>query len=84
MPGDHRELYNAALQDPRDAYERVERRAPGYFGADRAKMPVRYGTQSAQLQEIEQPVPRWPGGPSLPNRPLFAVSTRLSKRSSAG
>jgi len=68
---DHRELYNAALQERRDAYERVVRRAPGYFGVDRAKMPVRYNTQSVQLKEIEQPVPRWPGGPSLPNRPLF-------------
>jgi len=48
----HRELYNAALQERRDAYEVVVRRSPGYFGADRAKMPVRYGTQSAQLTDI--------------------------------
>ena len=49
---DHRELYNAALQERRDAYGWVLRRSPGYFGADRAKIPVRYGTQSAQLKEI--------------------------------
>jgi len=49
---DHRELYNAALQERRDADERVVRRAPGYFSADRAKMPVRDSTQSAQLKEI--------------------------------
>lgn len=48
----HRELYNAALQERRDAYDRVVRRAPGYFGDDRLKMPVRYGTQSAQLKDI--------------------------------
>jgi putative transposase len=59
---DHRELYNAALQERRDAYERVVRHSPGYFGADRAKMPVRYGTQSAQLKEIRAANPemaRW-------------------------
>jgi len=59
---DHRELYNAALQERRDAYERVVRRAPGYFSADRAKMPVRYSTQSAQLKEIRAARPemaRW-------------------------
>ncbi len=49
---DHRELYNAALQERRDAYERVVRRSPGFFGSARAKTPVRYGTQSAQLREI--------------------------------
>jgi len=59
---DHRELYNAALQERRDAYEQVVRRSPGYFGADRAKMPVRYSTQSAQLKEIRAANPemaRW-------------------------
>ncbi|MHB1533763.1 MAG: RNA-guided endonuclease InsQ/TnpB family protein [Acidimicrobiales bacterium] len=59
---DHRELYNAALQERRDAYERTVRRSPGYFGADRAKMPVRYGTQSAQLKQIRAARPemaRW-------------------------
>jgi len=62
MFGDHRELYNAALQERRDAYEQVVRRAPGYFSADRAKMPVRYNTQSAQLKEIRAARPemaRW-------------------------
>ena len=49
---DHRELYNAALQERRDAYERTVRRAPGYYGPARAKMPVRCGTQSAQLSQI--------------------------------
>lgn len=49
---DHRELYNAALQERRAAYERVVRRSAGYFGPDRPKMPVRYSTQSAQLKQI--------------------------------
>ncbi|MHB1890970.1 MAG: RNA-guided endonuclease InsQ/TnpB family protein [Acidimicrobiales bacterium] len=59
---DHRELYNAALQERRDAYERTVRRSAGYFGADRPKMPVRYGTQSGQLKEIRVQRPemaRW-------------------------
>jgi len=59
---DHRDLYNAALQERRDAYEWAVRRAPGYFSTDRAKMPVRYGTQSAQLKEIRAARPeiaRW-------------------------
>jgi putative transposase len=58
----HRELYTAALQERRDAYERVVRRSPGYFGADRAKMPVHYSTQSAQLKDIRSLRPemaRW-------------------------
>lgn len=59
---DHRELYNGALEERRDAYERTVRRAPGFFGDGRAKMPVRYGTQSAQLKEIRSVRPemaRW-------------------------
>ncbi|MGH9074721.1 MAG: RNA-guided endonuclease InsQ/TnpB family protein, partial [Acidimicrobiales bacterium] len=48
----HRELYNAALQERRDACEAVVRRSPGYFGPSRAKMPVRYATQSGQSKEI--------------------------------
>jgi len=51
---DHRELYNAALQERRDAYERVVRRSVAYFGPGRPKMPVRYSTQSAQLKEIRE------------------------------
>jgi putative transposase len=49
---DHRELYNAALQERRDADEQVVRRSAAYFGPDRPNMPVRYNTQSAQLKEI--------------------------------
>jgi len=59
---DHRELYNAALQERRGAYERVVRHAPGYFSADRPKMPVCYFTQCAQLKEIRAARPemaRW-------------------------
>ncbi len=59
---DHRELYNAALQERRDAYEVVVRRSAGYFGPSRPKTPVRYGTQSAQLSEIRAARPeiaRW-------------------------
>jgi putative transposase len=58
----HRELYNAALQERRDAYDRTVRRSPGFYGDDRAKMPVRYGTQSGQLKEIRSVRPemaRW-------------------------
>ncbi len=50
----HRELYNAALQERRDAYDVVVRRDPGYYGPGRAKTPVRYGTQSAQLTGIRE------------------------------
>ena len=32
---DHGELYNAALRERRDAYERTVRRAPGYLGLAR-------------------------------------------------
>jgi putative transposase len=59
---DHRELYNAALQERRDAYGAVVRRSAGYFGPSRPKTPVRYGTQSAQLSEIRAARPemaRW-------------------------
>ena len=59
---DHRELYNAALQERRDAYEAVVRRSAGYFGPSRPKTPVRYVTQSAQLSEIRAARPelsRW-------------------------
>jgi len=59
---DHRELYNAALQERREAYQRTVRRSPGFFGDDRAKMPVHYGTQSAQLRDIRSMRPemsRW-------------------------
>ena len=53
----HRELYNAALQERRDAYQRVVRASPGFFGAARPKTPVRYGTQSDQLKHIRQARP---------------------------
>jgi len=59
---DHRELYHAALQERRDADERVVRRSAAYFGPDRPRMPVRYSTQSAQLKEIRAARPemaRW-------------------------
>lgn len=48
----HRELYNAALQERRDAYERVVRRAPNYWSHSRPKGPVAFASQSAQLPEI--------------------------------
>jgi putative transposase len=50
----HRELYNAALQERRDAYELGVRREAHYFGPKRAKCSVRYTTQSAQLKEIRR------------------------------
>ena len=59
---DHRELYNAALQERRDAYQAVVRRSAGSVGSSRPKTPVRYGTQSAQLREIRAVRPemaRW-------------------------
>ena len=40
----HRTLYNAALQERRDAYELVVRRSPNYFSAQRPKGPVNYAT----------------------------------------
>ncbi|MDA8288144.1 MAG: transposase [Actinomycetota bacterium] len=48
----HRELYNAALQERRDAYERVVRQSPGYWSARRPKGPVTYSLQSGQLTDI--------------------------------
>jgi putative transposase len=37
----HRELYNAALRERRDVYERVVRRCVVYYTRDRPEMPVR-------------------------------------------
>ena len=48
----HRELYNAALQERRDAYERVVRQSAGYWSACRPKGPVTYSLQSGQLTDI--------------------------------
>jgi putative transposase len=48
----HRELYNAALEERRVAYERVVRRSPSYWSAGRPKGPVTYNAQSAQLRDI--------------------------------
>jgi putative transposase len=53
----HRTLYNAALQERRDAYVVVVRRSPHYFSADRPQGPVGYALQSAQLSEIRELVP---------------------------
>jgi putative transposase len=53
----HRTLYNAALQERRDAYEVVVRRSPNYFSTQRPKGPVNYGLQSAQLTKIRELVP---------------------------
>jgi putative transposase len=53
----HRDLYNAALQERRDAYERVVRRSPRYFGPDRPKGPISYNSQSAQLRAIREARP---------------------------
>jgi putative transposase len=54
----HCTLYNAALQERRDAYELVVRRSPNFFSkALRPKGPVNYGFQSAQLTEIRELVP---------------------------
>jgi putative transposase len=52
-----RTLYNAALQERRDAYEVAVRRSPNYFSTQRPKAPVNYGLQSAQLSEIRELVP---------------------------
>lgn len=53
----HRTLYNAALQERRDAYELVVRRSPNYFSAGRPKGVVTYRRQSKQLKEIRGLVP---------------------------
>jgi putative transposase len=50
----HRTLYNAGLQERRDAYDVVVRRSPHYFSTLRPKGPVNYGRQSAQLREIRE------------------------------
>lgn len=58
----HRELYNAALEERRCAYEVEVRRHPGYFGPHRTVCSVRYVTQSAQLKGIREArldVSRW-------------------------
>jgi len=53
-----RTLYNAALQERRDAYEQVVRRSPHYFSKTlRPKGPIDYGFQSAQLTGIRELVP---------------------------
>ena len=52
-----RTLYNAALQERRDAYERVVRRSPNFYSTQRPKGPINYGTQSAQLTQIRDDVP---------------------------
>ncbi len=48
----HRTLFNAALQERRDAYDLVVRKSSNYFSKSRPKSPVNYGTQSKQLSEI--------------------------------
>lgn len=48
----HRELYNAALQERREAYQRTVRSAATYHSVARPKCPVMYTTQAAQLSEI--------------------------------
>ncbi|MER6942945.1 helix-turn-helix domain-containing protein [Nonomuraea sp. NPDC000554] len=48
MLDDHRALYNAALQERREAY-------------GRAKVSIRYGDQSAQLREIRADDPAGQG-----------------------
>ncbi|MHB8246673.1 MAG: RNA-guided endonuclease InsQ/TnpB family protein [Acidimicrobiales bacterium] len=60
----HRELYNA-LQERRDAYEQVVRRAPNYWSTSRPKGPVGFASQSAQLPEIKASraeIARWGAG----------------------
>jgi len=49
-----RELYNAALQERRDAYDRVVKQSPFYYSSDRPKGPVGYNIQSAQLSDIRE------------------------------
>ena len=48
----HRELYNAALEERRSAYERVVLRSAEYFGPERPKVNVSYVSQAAQLVDI--------------------------------
>jgi putative transposase len=61
----HRDLYNAALQERRDAYERVVKRSPLFYGPNKPKSPVKFTTQSAQLPDIRQAdsdTARWGSG----------------------
>ncbi len=52
-----RTLYNAALQERRDAYEQVVRRSPNFYSMQRPEGPINYGLQSAQLTAIRDHVP---------------------------
>jgi putative transposase len=56
MLDDHRELYNAALQERRDAW-RIR------------QVSVRYGEQSAQLRDIRRADPDGQGRWCSPNKP---------------
>jgi putative transposase len=54
----HRTLYNAALQERNDAYERVVLRSPHYFSkSGRPKGPINFARQCSQLTEIRELVP---------------------------
>ena len=48
----HRELYNAALEERRAAYDCVVRKSAEYFGPERPKLSVGFASQSAQLVHI--------------------------------
>jgi putative transposase len=53
----HRALYNAALQERRDAYDRVVKRSPNFFAETRPTAPVSFARQSAQLPAIRAATP---------------------------
>src|SRR6266568_3765588 len=59
-----RELYNAALQERRDAYEAKVRRHPSYYDEEirrqlNKQCAITYGTQSAQLPAIKEIRPEY-------------------------
>ena len=67
---DHQRLYNAALEERREAWRR-------------RKVSIRYGQQSAQLKDIRAVTRIRAAGRSPPSRPPCAVWTRRWPRSTA-
>ena len=48
----HRNIYNAALQERRDAYQIVVRQSPDYYSENRPKSPVNFASQCRLLTEL--------------------------------
>jgi hypothetical protein len=68
----HRTLYNAGLQERRDAYELVVRRSPNYFSTRRPKAPSTTHASRRSCARSANSWPTRPRGPSRPSRPPCA------------